>query len=237
MIKEEFEKFKNHKSVKPWNIDIFNKENWLNGTWKTFSRTFFYSDPIDSEKNIRGLRLIHRSEGEKRSEYEEKCQKVKDNVFNKIKDGFPLNVIEIDDWYKQVITSNHGLSDNTPPFDYMSIGHRQKMVNILIKYFLTYFHTTKDTDIEFCKIFNRNISHIHIPIDNIVLESIYKNDIYRNKFQNRITKKGKQYYLDSKPWSRITDYESYSNFQNTIRNLSKSEGMSPIEFEMKKLWS
>jgi hypothetical protein len=43
--------------------------------------------------------------------------------------------------------------------------------------------------------------------------------------------------LDSKPWSRITDYESYSNFQNTIRNLSKSEGMSPIEFEMKKLWS
>jgi hypothetical protein len=119
----------------------------------------------------------------------------------------------------------------------MSIGHRQKMVNILIKYFLTYFHTTKDTDIEFCKIFNRNISHIHIPIDNIVLESIYKNDIYRNKFQNRITKKGKQYYLDSKPWSRITDYESYSNFQNTIRNLSKSEGMSPIEFEMKKLWS
>ena len=39
------------------------------------------------------------------------------------------------------------------------------------------------------------------------------------------------------PWSRITDYESYSNFQNTIRNLSESQGMSPIEFEMKKLWS
>ena len=25
--------------------------------------------------------------------------------------------------------------------------------------------------------------------------------------------------------------------KNTIRNFSKSEGMSPIEFEMKKLWS
>ena len=159
----------------------------------------------------------HRLEGEKRSEYKEKCQKVKDNVFYLIKDGFPLDVFELDNWYKKIITSNHGLSDNTPPFDYMSIGHRQKMVNILIKYFLTYFHTTKETDIEFCKRFNRNISHIHIPIDKVVLESIYKNNIYRNKFQNRITKKGEQYYLDSKPWSRITDYESYSNFQNTIR--------------------
>ena len=109
MTKEEFKKFKNHKSVKPWSIDVFNKENWLNGTWKTFSRNFFYSDPVDSEKNIRGLRFIHRLEGEKRSEYEEKCQKVKDNVFNLIKDGFPLDVFELDNWYKQIITSNHGL--------------------------------------------------------------------------------------------------------------------------------
>ena len=184
MINKEFKNFKDHKSVKPWSIDIFNKENWLNGTWKTFSRNFFYSDPIDSEKIIKGLRLIHRSKGEKRSEYEEKCQKVKDNVFNKIKDGFPLNVIEIDDWYKQVITSNHGLSDNTPPFDYMSIGHRQKMVNILIKYFLTYFHTTKDTDLEFCKRFDRNISHIHIPLDQYVLRNLYEKEEYRKEFKD-----------------------------------------------------
>jgi len=237
MINEEFKKFKDHKSVKPWSIDIFNKENWLNGSWKTFSRNFFYSDTIDSEKIIKGLRPIHRINGEKRLEYEDKCQKVKENVFNKIKEGFPLDFIEVDNWYKQIITSNHGLSDNTAPFDYMSIGHRQKMVNILIKYFLTYFHTTNDNDIEFCKKFKRNISHIHIPIDNIVLKSIYKNEIYRNEFQNRITKKGEQYYLDLKPWSRMTDYESYYNFQNTIRKLSKSAGMSPIEFEMKKLWS
>ena len=119
MIKKEFENFKDHKSVKPWSIDLFNKENWLNGTWRTFSRNFFYSDPIDSEKTIRGLRLIHKSKGEKRSEYEEKSQKVKNNVFNKIKNGFPVDIIEVDDWYKQIITSNHGLSDNTPPFDYM----------------------------------------------------------------------------------------------------------------------
>ena len=214
MIKEEFEKFKNHKSVKKWSVDVFDKTKWSNGSWFTLQRTLKKSKE-------------HKENGKLYKILMEDCKKY---IFDEIFNFFPEEIDEIDLWYKKIITREYGLS-------YLSIGHRQKMVNILIKYFLTYFHTTKDTDIEFCKRFNRNISHIHIPLDNIVLESIYKNDIYRNKFQNRITKEGEQHYLDSKPWSRITDYESYSNFQNTIRNLSKSEGMSPIEFEMKKLWS
>ena len=214
MIKDEFEKFKNHKSVKRWSVDVFDKTKWSTGSWSTLQRTLRKSKDHKENKKL----------------YEKLREDCKEYIFDEIFNFFPDGIDKIDLWYKNIITRDYGLS-------YLSIGHRQKMVNILIKYFLTYFHTTKDTDIEFCKRFNRNISHIHIPIDNIVLESIYKNDIYRNKFQNRITKKGKQHYLDSKPWSRITDYKSYSNFQNTIRNLSKSEGMSPIEFEMKKLWS
>ena len=214
MIKEEFEKFKNHRSVKKWSVDIFDKTKWSTGSWFTLQRTLRKSKE-------------HKENGKLYEKLREDCKKY---IFDETFNFFPEEIDEIDLWYKKIITREYGLS-------YLSIGHRQKMVNILIKYFLTYFHTTKDTDIEFCKRFNRNISHIHIPIDNIVLKSIYKNEIYRNKFQNRITKKGEQYYLDSKPWSRITDYESYSNFQNTIRNLSKSEEMSPIEFEMKKLWS
>jgi len=214
MIKEEFEKFKNHRSVKKWSVDVFDKTKWSTGSWFTLQRTLRKSKE-------------HKENGKLYEKLREDCKKY---IFDETFNFFPEEIDEIDLWYKKIITREYGLS-------YLSIGHRQKMVNILIKYFLTYFHTTKDTEIEFCKRFNRNISHIHIPIDNIVLKSIYKNEIYRNKFQNRITKKGEQYYLDSKPWSRITDYESYSNFQNTIRNLSKSEEMSPIEFEMKKLWS
>ena len=28
MIKEEFEKFKNHRSVKKWSVDVFDKKKW-----------------------------------------------------------------------------------------------------------------------------------------------------------------------------------------------------------------
>ena len=54
MINEEFKKFKDHKSVKPWSIDVFNKENWLNGTWKTFTGTP-RNDP--TERPLNTIRL------------------------------------------------------------------------------------------------------------------------------------------------------------------------------------
>ena len=151
MIKEEFEKFKNHRSVKKWSVDVFDKTKWSTGSWFTLQRTLRKSKE-------------HKENGKLYEKLREDCKKY---IFDEIFNFFPEEIDEIDLWYKKIITREYGLS-------YLSIGHRQKMVNILIKYFLTYFHTTKDTDIEFCKIFNRNISHIHIPIDNIVLKSIYK---------------------------------------------------------------
>ena len=217
MINEEFEKFKNHKSVKKWSVDVFDKTKWLDGAWGTLKRTLVKSP--DHKKNKKLYTTL-------RKEFFK-------NIFDETFGSFPNEIDKIDLWYKKIITKEYKLP-------YLSIGQKQKMVNILIKYFLTYFHTTKDTDKDFCKRFNKNISHIHIPIDKVVLESIFKNETYRKKFQNRITttnRTSNQYFWDSKPWSKINDYESYFNFQKTVRNLSKIEGMSPIEFEMKKLWS
>ncbi len=274
MIKEKFERFRSLISAEPYNtdLDLFNKTKWFDEAWGTFQRTLFYMDP----KNRRSrLRPEHKPIGKKRLEYEKKVEQVKNSVFKKIINEFPSDVKNLDNWYKQMITYNYGLSDKTPPFDYMSIGHRQKMVNILIKYFLTYFHTTKDKERElfidgvsqesfkeFEKNILKNISHIHIPLDEYVLSSLYENEEYRKKFNGHIEifkirkkkppcrggEEGKKRRKDKDcpsyrllvkggeiSWSRINNYDIYFDVQKVIRKLSEKEKMSPIEFEM-EIW-
>tara|TARA_X000000368_G_scaffold395605_1_gene363193 strand:- start:366 stop:1070 length:705 start_codon:yes stop_codon:yes gene_type:complete len=234
MIKEEFEKFKNHRSVKKWSVDVFDKTKWSTGSWFTLQRTLRKSKE-------------HKENGKLYEKLREDCKKY---IFDEIFNFFPEEIDEIDLWYKKIITREYGLS-------YLSIGHRQKIVNILVKYFLTYFHTTKDTDLEFCKRFDRNISHIHIPLDQYVLRNLYEKEEYRKEFKDiEIIKIGKKPPCDPNEgkrkdcpgykflvkgekisWSRINNYDIYFYVQKIIRKLSEIEKMSPIEFEMKKLWS
>ena len=80
MIKEEFEKFKNHKSVKRWSVDVFDKTKWSTGSWFTLQRTLRKSKE-------------HKENGKLYEKLREDCKKY---IFDEIFNFFPEEIDEID---------------------------------------------------------------------------------------------------------------------------------------------
>ena len=119
----------------------------------------------------------------------------------------------------------------------LPVGIIQKIVSLIIKYiFCCYlaFGATLSPDIvnTFGWIGNKKIrDNLPIPIDSRILYSLY---------EMGITNLGIKVYggyakIGDIPWTRI-GLEDYKKIQEAVRKLSAQCGMSPIEFEMKKLW-
>ena len=90
MIKEEFEKFKKHRSVKKWSVDVFDKTKWSTGSWFTLQRTLRKSKE-------------HKENGKLYEKLREDCKKY---IFDEIFNFFPEEIDEIDLWYKKLLPEN-----------------------------------------------------------------------------------------------------------------------------------
>ena len=119
----------------------------------------------------------------------------------------------------------------------LPVGIIQKIVSLIIKYiFCCYvvFGSALPPDIKniFGWIGNKEIrDKLPIPVDSRILYSIYEMGITNLG----ITVYGRYVKIGDIPWTRI-GLEDYKKIQETARMLSVQCGMSPIEFEMKKLW-
>ena len=119
----------------------------------------------------------------------------------------------------------------------LPVGIIQKIVSLLIKYiFCCYvvFGSALPSDIanSFGWIGNKEIrDKLPIPVDKNVLLSLHKMGITNLG----ITAYGEYAKIGNTPWTRF-GLEDYKKIQDAVRKLSAQYGMSPIEFEMKKLW-
>lgn len=119
----------------------------------------------------------------------------------------------------------------------LPVGIIQKIVSLIIKYiFCCYvvFGSALPPDIAntFGWIGNKEIrDQLPIPVDSIILYSLYEMGITNLG----ITVYGEYAKIGNTPWTRI-GLEDYKKIQDAVRKLSAQCGMSPIEFEMKKLW-
>lgn len=182
-------------------VELFNEDNWFRNSWNQFSRTLILNP-------------------QKKNQLPDFKESIKEEVFKHL-DEFPHNSkteihnskTEIEDWYKSFLTKDDG---------FLTLGQRQKLLNILIKYYVVNeFVSNSD------KKWSLSLEFLHIPIDSIVLNRFNMN------FENIHTHGGK---LNGTPWSKIWNYEDYINFQNLVSIESSNVSQSPLEFEMKFLW-
>jgi hypothetical protein len=176
-------------------VKDYNEEIWFKKSWNTFSRTLELNE-------------------EKKNQLPNFKENFKRKVFNHINE-FPFtSENEIEEWYESFLN----IEDHI-----LTLGQRQKLLNILIKYFVVHeFVNGKER-----KKFQNSLRFLHIPIDRIVLNR------FSMLFDNSEIKDGK---INGTPWSKIQTYEDYIKFQNLVRYESTKVDITPIEFEMKFLW-
>ena len=177
-------------------VKKFDEEIWFKKSWNTFSRTLILNQ---EEKNQ--LPIFK--------------ENIKKEVFKHL-DEFPFTPgkKEIEDWYESFLTKKDEI---------LTLGQRQKLINILIKYFIVYEFHNKDNK----RKFTNSLMFLHIPIDKIILNR------FNMIFENTEIKGGK---LNGYPWSKLCSYEDYIKFQNLVSTKSTEINLSPLEFEMKFLW-
>ena len=177
-------------------VKEFDEEIWFKKSWNTFSRTL-----ILNQKKKNQLPIFK--------------ENIKKEVFKHL-DEFPLTPKkkEIEDWYESFLTKKDEI---------LTLGQRQKLLNILIKYFVVYEFLNEDSK----KKFTNSLMFLHIPIDKIVLNR------FSLIFENSDVNQGK---LNGYPWSKLNNYEDYIKFQNLLGNKLSEINLSPLEFEMKFLW-
>jgi hypothetical protein len=90
----------------------------------------------------------------------------------------------------------------------LSYGQAQKWINMSLKYCFA-LGEDKVPGI------SKNYQFFHIPIDNIIQNKLLKENIQKFPF----------------PWSHIDNYNSYLDYQKTVRN--KFKGQIPMEVEFK----
>ena len=134
-----------------------NKDKWFDGSYSQL-----------------GWR-VKKSPGDPR-QYDPKLEeKLKDEIFELIY-SFPDDKEKIDLWYRKTIIF---ISKEYP----FNMGRSQKLINLLIKYFITSYYSGHVIQPISKKLVN-HINKIHIPIDNIVLKNSYK--LTGNFFHNFI---------------------------------------------------
>lgn len=190
-------------------VDLTNidYEAWFDGSWGTIN---------ESLRNKGGYGYLR-----------DRKENIRAKVFQQLK-SLPSKTENMSDWYKQTIFLIH---DD----ELMTIGRSQKIINILVKYYIANYYFCGKTDKIGSNIKNR-LHELHIPIDRIVLKSLReKYPGFKSLINSAVQLKGQD--GASWSWSNLTDYDTYTNFQNAVLNKSKSLGYSsPLEFEMNELW-
>ena len=132
--------------------------------------------------------------------------------------------------FKDVKYKNDGLKD---AFTY---GNAQKFVNMTIKYLYVIGNIINLNGDGFEGWYKNNIikfeADFHIPIDNYILQYLYKDNILSNKIKEidaneyyKIIGRNCEY-----SWSQIPSYDAYLEFQNEIKKIIGNKDM-PLEWE------
>ena len=119
----------------------------------------------------------------------------------------------------------------------LPVGIIQKIVSLLIKYIFCYYvvfggGSSSDVVNTFPWIEDKSVrDQLPIPVDSRILYSLYT----MGTTELEITVFGKYAKIRGIPWTRI-ELGDYEKIQKVVSKLSAQHGMSPLEFEMKKLW-
>ncbi len=154
---------------------------------------------------------------------EKNAAQLKEDIFSILKE---LTVAEIIDTIGK-LADKHDLP----------VGIIQKIVSLLIKYIFCYYvvfggGSSSDVVNMFSWIEDKSVrDRLPIPVDSRILYSLYTMGIT----ELEITVFGKYAKIRGIPWTRI-EFDDYKKIQKVVGKLSVQHGMSPLEFEMKKLW-
>ena len=119
----------------------------------------------------------------------------------------------------------------------LPVGIIQKIVSLLIKYIFCYYvafggGSSSDVVNTFPWIEDKSVrDQLPIPVDSRILYSLYT----MGTTELEITVLGKYAKIRGIPWTRI-ELGDYEKIQKVVSKLSAQHRMSPLEFEMKKLW-
>lgn len=118
------------------------------------------------------------------------------------------------------------IEDKNKKYQDLTVGQRQKVVNMFFKYLYT-----------FCDSINIKQEYFEecdCPIDSIILNKLYGNEKGKNLNDTKNVGlkilKGKVEYEEKKySWSQINDFDRYKELQDLISNLS--EGKPRLDFD------
>lgn len=175
--------------------------------YRDFCRTIKYQKDADVEK---------------KASFKEKTTKLIINLIN----NYPViddhEELSFDDWHRKAI---EGIIELSEKFSYLfrgsefiTVGQAQKWLNMSIKYMRMMDVLNERMEPEF----------IHVPIDNYIIDAVKK--------QEKIAEQFNVEGLGIKPtfsesWSRIDNYDEYSDYQQKIREELKIKHCLPIDWE------
>lgn len=159
--------------------------------------------------------------------------------------------IAFDDWHKNLckeICNKYGkiCDNNAYPLanSFFSYGNAQKWVNMTIKnlYVISgaYLAVGSEDNKSFFESVASRSGEYHIPLDNIILGEIYKQELLGSRKDGPIRKSGRKepsYYItDVKngtkhAWSRIPSMECYKTFREMLEDAIHAKKEIPIEWE------
>jgi len=147
------------------------------------------------------------------SKKNKKAEKLKElkQLMKMICDEITLNKFksqnQFDEWHKKKCYLLKTQFKKKLEFD-LNIGQAQKWINMTLKYMFV----LGDSRI---KNISMNYKHFHIPIDNIILDNLSRKGI--NKFDLS--------------WSMVDNYETYLNYQKSVRSSFSTKIPMDVEFK------
>lgn len=199
------------------NMDVFNNSNDF--FTHIMNESFFSKDKWFQMSYKTFQRTLRTA---KINSYQEKKEIAKKIVFD------TMQTINLENYNLKL--SNYFEKMHTLDIQY-TIGRSQKLLNILTKYFYTYMNTN---NLDSHQLISNNfpalndkdfIKICHIPIDNIVLDKLKEYQISKDFLKP-----------PEGVWSKLNTSSWYFEFQNQVKSIANKCGMSPIDFELCKLW-
>lgn len=161
--------------------------------------------------------------------------------------------IAFDDWHKNLceeICNKYGkiCDNNAYPLanSFFSYGNAQKWVNMTIKnlYVISGAYLAvgcKDNKSFFESVASRSDEY-HVPLDNIILGELYKQELLGSRKDGPIRKSGRKepsYYISGEEngteqkytWSRIPSQDFYEAFRKKLEDAIHKKEEKPIEWE------
>lgn len=198
--------------VEEYNLSLFNFDKWYNEAYNVVNFIITLNGGRNDEWKRIALMWNNKN-----------SEQLKEDIFNLLKE---LTVAEVINKIGELAR------------DYeLPVGIVQKIVSLLIKYIFCHYVVFGDSlPNAAANTFNwvkdeKVVGKLPIPIDSNVLRSLSK----MGNTSLNITVRGKTAKIGGIPWSRI-GFDDYKKIQDTVRKLSAECKMSPMEFEIKKLW-